>query len=311
MAAFHLSPDDEGRHLVGTDALWGESWYHDFAAADGSYGGYARLGLYPNLGVAWYWVYLVRRGKPLVFIRDHTVACPPKDAPLDLTTDRYQASWRCTDPLQSWRITTEGTGVALTDPSGAFHGEPGSEVPLRIDLTWTGAAPVFPYSMTTRYEQAAWVEGEMVVGDERFEVRCPGERDHSWGVRDWWAFPWVWSSGRLDEGTWFHTVRSLVTGARASNFQTGFIVDPDMTMHTVTHVDFTPTIDAEKLLVRGDLAIEGLALAVTAELQAPVLLVSPEGKESRFPRALSRFEARDGRSGYGWTELNWPDGWPK
>ncbi|HEY5164438.1 MAG TPA: hypothetical protein VIJ44_00665, partial [Acidimicrobiia bacterium] len=72
MVAFHLSASDEGRHLAGTDALWGESWYHDFAAADGSYGGYARLGLYPNLGVAWYWVHLVRRGQPLVLIRDHT-----------------------------------------------------------------------------------------------------------------------------------------------------------------------------------------------------------------------------------------------
>ena len=311
MAAFQLSPNDEGRHLAGTDELWGESWYHDFAAADGSYGGYARLGLYPNLGVAWYWVYLVRRGQPLVFIRDHTVACPAKDAPLDLSTDRYRASWRCTEPLRSWRITTDGTGTALADPAQAFHGEAGPDVPVRIDLTWTGAASVFPYTMTTRYEQAAWVEGEMVIGDERIEVRCPGERDHSWGVRDWWAFPWLWSSGRLDDGTWFHAVRSLVTGAGASNFQTGFIVDPDMAMHTVTHVDFTPTIDAEKLLVRGDLDIEGLELAVTAELQAPVLLVSQEGKESRFPRAVSRFEARDGRTGYGWTELNWPDGWPQ
>jgi hypothetical protein len=105
VAAFQLSPNDEGRHLAGTDELWGESWYHDFAAADGSYGGYARLGLYPNLGVAWYWVYLVRRGQPLVFIRDHTVACPAKDAPLDLSTDRYRASWRCTEPLRSWRVT--------------------------------------------------------------------------------------------------------------------------------------------------------------------------------------------------------------
>ena len=34
MPAFDLRPADEGRHLPGTDDLWGESWYHDFAAAD-------------------------------------------------------------------------------------------------------------------------------------------------------------------------------------------------------------------------------------------------------------------------------------
>ena len=60
-----LSATDEDRHLPGTDIFWGESWYHDFAAADGSYGGYLRLGLYPNQKVAWSWVYLVRKARPL------------------------------------------------------------------------------------------------------------------------------------------------------------------------------------------------------------------------------------------------------
>ena len=80
MAAFDLTARDEGRHLPGTDALWGESWYHDFAAADGSYGGYLRLGLYPNQKLAWYWVHLVRDGEPLVVVRDHEVPCPAFDA---------------------------------------------------------------------------------------------------------------------------------------------------------------------------------------------------------------------------------------
>ncbi len=311
MVAFHLTDQDEGRHLAGSDELWGESWYHDFAAADGSYGGYLRLGLYPNLGVTWYWLYLVRRGEPLVFIRDHAAPCPKPDQPLDVTGDRFRASWRCTEPLSTWHITTEGTAVALGDPSGAFHDEDGPDVPVRVDLEWQGVASAFPYTETTRYEQAAWVAGEMVVGDERIEVHCPGERDHSWGRRDWWAFPWLWTAGRLDDGTWFHGVRSLVTGAGASNFQTGFVLDPDLTLHRLQQLDFTPELDAEKLLVRGDLTLGGLQLAVRAELQAPVLLVSPEGVESRFPRALSHFDAQDGRAGFGWTELNWPDGWPR
>ena len=59
----HLSDADEGRHLPGTEELWGESWYHDWAASDGSYGGYLRLGLYPNRNVVWYWVALVYDGK--------------------------------------------------------------------------------------------------------------------------------------------------------------------------------------------------------------------------------------------------------
>src|SRR5436309_9893854 len=37
-------------HRPGTDRLWGESWYFDFASADGSVGGFVRVGDYPNLG---------------------------------------------------------------------------------------------------------------------------------------------------------------------------------------------------------------------------------------------------------------------
>ena len=308
--AFQVTEQDEGRHLPGTDELWGESWYHDFAAADGSYGGYARLGLYPNLGVVWYWLHLVRRGRPLVLVRDHAAPLPADDA-LDVRAERFHASWRCTDPLLAWRITTEGTATMLADPADAFHGEQGPDVPVRVDLGWRGAASAFPYTQTTRYEQATWVEGEVVIGDERIEVRCPGERDHSWGVRDWWAFPWLWTSGRLEDGTWFHAVRSLVGETGDAYFQTGFVVEPNMALRPVARVAFTPELDDEKLLRRGDLDLDGLGLRVTPELQAPVLLVAPDGRESRFPRALSRFEARDGRVGRGWTELNWPDGWPR
>ena len=308
MVAFHLDGSDEGRHLPGPETLWGESWYHDFAAADGSYGGYLRLGLYPNQDVVWYWLHLVRAGEPLVLIRDHAVPCPPRDASLDLAHGDLRALWQCTEPWRRWHVTTEGTGTVLPNPAEAFHGERGEQVPVRIDLEWEGIAPCFPYAETTRYEQSARVAGEMVIGDQRIEVSCPGQRDHSWGVRDWWLFPWIWTSGRLDDGTWWHAVRSLVPGVEV--FQTGYVIDPDLAMHPVDRVDATPELDGEKLPLGTQLRIGDLELTMTAELHAPVLLVSPGGKQSRFPRALCRFETPDGRHGRGWTEFNWPDGFP-
>lgn len=306
-AAFELGPADEGRHPPGTEELWGESWYHDFAAEDGSYGGYARLGLYPNLGVVWYWVHLVRRGKPLVLIRNHAVPCPSGDA-LDLAADGLTASWQCAEPLTRWRITTEGTAIELANPADAFHDERGPDVPVRVDLEWLGVAPCFPYTMTTRYEQSALVTGEMVIGDERIAVDCPGQRDHSWGVRDWWLFPWIWTSGRLEDGTYWHAVRSMIPDVEV--FQTGYLVGTDGVLRPVETVRAEPEVDGEKLPVRAALAIGDLELEMTAELHAPVLLVSPEGKESRFPRTLCHFATPDGREGRGWTEFNWPDGSP-
>ena len=66
----------------GPEELWGESWYLDWAAADASYGGYVRLGLYPNLGLSWWWIALVGADRPLVLVVDHELPCPEGDAAL-------------------------------------------------------------------------------------------------------------------------------------------------------------------------------------------------------------------------------------
>jgi hypothetical protein len=309
-----LEAKDEGRHLPGTDRFWGESWYHDFAAADGSYGGYLRLGLYPNQQLAWYWVHLVRRGEPLVVVRDHEV--PAADAVassrdehrVEVASARVRGSWGPDEPLRSYRITTDGTGVALADPAEAFRDETGPEVDVHLDLTWTGVAAPFPYTATTRFEQSAWVAGDVTIGGERIEVRCPGQRDHSWGVRDWWLFGWVWCSGRLDDGTWWHSARSIVP--KVDIFETGYVITPDMTLTPVEQIAVDYELDADQLPVRGSLGVGELELTWTAELHAPVLLVSPDGKRSRFPRSMCRFETADGRTGRGWLELNLPEGVP-
>jgi hypothetical protein len=309
-----LQPADEGRHLPGTDQLWGESWYHDFAAADGSYGGYLRLGLYPNQEIAWYWVYLVRPGQPLVVIRDHAVPAPDRAASdathgrVEVASDRVRGAWDPVEPLRKYRITTEGTGIALANPADAFHAEHGPDVAVSLDLTWEGVAAPFMYTATTRFEQSAWVTGQVTIGGERIDVHCPGQRDHSWGVRDWWQFGWVWCSGRLDDGTWWHTARSIVP--KVDIFQTGYVITPDIALHPVQDVKVTYDLDDEELPQRGTLAVGDLELAWKAEMQAPVLLVSGEGKESRFPRAVCTFDTPDGRTGRGWIEFNFPEGVP-
>jgi len=306
-----LRASDEGRHLPGTDGLWGESWYHDWASADGTYGGYLRLGLYPNRGVAWYWVALVREGRPLVLLRDHDVPAPTTPigeatTAIEVSSPRVRGTWEAREPLRSYRITTEGTAIELADPAAVFDDERGPEVSISLDLTWEGVAAPFVYAATTRFEQSARVHGEVTIGDERITVECPGQRDHSWGVRDWWSFPWVWCSGRLDDGTWWHCARSAL--AKVELFQTGYVITPDMTLTPVETVGLDYELDGAQLPTSAALAVGDLELRLTPELHAPVHLVSAEGKRSRFPRAMCSVSTPDGRTGHGWLEFNLPEG---
>jgi hypothetical protein len=200
---------DEGHHDPDAIELWNESWYFDFATPDGTLGGYVRVGLYPNLGTVWYWAYLVGDGRPLVAVRDHEVPLP-KAGSLEVRAEGLWSELVCETPLEHWSVNLEAFGVALDDPADAYRGERGHRVAVGLDLEWVEAAPAQASVGLPRYEQACVVQGEILLGDERIQVDAFGERDHSWGPRDWWTMPWCWTAGRLDDGTAFHAFRPRV-----------------------------------------------------------------------------------------------------
>jgi hypothetical protein len=299
---------DEGRHAPGPEELWGESWYLDWAAPDASYGGYVRLGLYPNLGKSWWWIALVGADRPLVLVVDHDLPCPEGDAALTPANGSTGVAISWSEPFGRFRVVSEADGVELADPAQAFHGLEGPSVPVRLDLEWASRAEVFPYAMTTRYEISSWVTGTVTVGGETMTVDCGGQRDHSWGVRDWWQFPWNWTSGHLDDGSFVHAARSIIPGLEL--FATGYTVDPGGALTPADEVENSVDIDAEKLPTGARQRIGAVGFTTEPVGHAPILLVAPDGREARFPRALCRYTTDDGRAGTGWTEYNWPEGFP-
>ncbi|MBV8559845.1 MAG: hypothetical protein JO050_03675 [Acidimicrobiia bacterium] len=308
MSATRVDPGDEGRHEPEpADPLWNESWYFDFATPDGSLGGYVRVGLYPNLGTTWYWAYLVGPGRPLVAVRDHDVPLP-RGPSLELRAEGLWADTVCEAPLEHWSVNLEAFAVALDDPAEAYRAERGDRVGFGLDLEWVAAAPAQMSVGLPRYEQPCAVQGEVLVGEERISVDAFGERDHSWGHRDWWTMPWCWTAGRLGDGTAFHAFRPLID----IPFASGFVAPASA--GAADGANAVDVVDVEHFTVQTELGAEGLPTSAAMELgdlrlgvtpvsHAPVLLEAPDGRVSRFPRSLCRFESTaDGRTGWGWTE---------
>lgn len=293
-------PADEGRHAPGDDRLWNESWYFDFAAPDGSLGGYVRIGLYPNLGAVWYWACLVGPGRRSVMVVDHDVAIPARS--LELRADGLWADHNCEAPLDHWSLGLEAFGVALDDPADAYRGMVGERMPLGFDLEWETDGEVFRYPPgLDRYEIPCRVHGEVLVGKERLELDGIGQRDHSWGVRDWWAMGWCWTAFRMDDGRRLHAV---VPGS--SPFSIGYVQRPTDEAEGVAYAAVSTVEGAEGMPSAASLAIGETDFTVDPLAWAPVLLVSPDGRLSRFPRAMARFTGADGVEGLGWIELNQP-----
>jgi hypothetical protein len=301
-----LAAADELYHRPGEGPWWGESWYFDFATRDGSLGGYVRLGLYPNQRVAWYWACLVGEGRPLVSVVDHDVS-PPRAPSLEIRADGLWADHNVETPFDHMTLGCEAFALGLGDPAEMYGSPRGDRVPFGLDLEWEtdGVAYAYPPG-TSRYEVPCRVHGEVLVGDERIAVDAIGERDHSWGERDWWVLGWTWSAGWLDDGTRFHG-----TAVRLADdvvpYHPGFVQPPGGSLAGVDHTAATHVLGEHGFPTSATTSYDDLSLEVEPVAFAPVLLEDGAGRVSRFPRALCRFrDPATGRTGAGWAEWNQP-----
>ncbi|HUA41305.1 MAG TPA: hypothetical protein VMA32_07065 [Streptosporangiaceae bacterium] len=303
---WQLAAADEELHPPGPQLLWNESYYFDFAAPDGSVGGYVRLGLYPNWNRAWYWACIVRPGRPLVLLADNAVPLPEPGS-TTVRTPAITAGQQITQPLLAAKVSLQAMAFVLPEPVAAYGGlSTAAPVQLAMDLDWITEGGVYPYKDLPRYEIPCRVTGSVRVGDDEIAVSGWGERDHSWGERDWWQISWLWSSGRLADGTAFHGMQANI------GFAIGwpsFAVPPGGEVSHLTgfcaQTDFGPDDFPQQSRLR----LPGAPMTAVPVAFAPVAMTSPDGRLSRFPRALCEFTADDGRTGYGWTEWNQPPGW--
>jgi hypothetical protein len=201
------------------------------------------------------------------------------------------------------RVTARGTATAYGAPYDALHQVPGRDAVFELDLTWTTDAPTHLWRQTTRYEIPCHVTGYIRVDGERIDIDWAGQRDHSWGPRDWWAFGWCWMAVHLDDGSRWHSAAiSAFPGVGMGSFA------HDGVLTEISAA--TASTDATRAGLFGDTTetVEpgGHKLMLSPVGFAPVRLEAADGRVSFFPRATCRVSTSDGRRGVGWLEWNTP-----
>ena len=291
-----IYPADERRHRPGSGPGWEESWYLDFAAADGSLAGYVRLGLHPGTGQAWFWAAVVGGGPPLVTLRDHDVA-PPAGRSLEVRASGLWAELVCETPLEHWSVGMEAFGVALDDPLEAWGRERGDPWALGLDVEWEALGPCAAWAGGggDGYSQPCGVSGDVLVGARRFQLDGSGLRIHQWGPRAWIP-PWAWAAGRLDDATSFLAVGGgALTGVAVDARAEGLLRSARLQASSSVPGGGGAGGGAG---AGGAGAGEVLELSATAVAHAPVRVPGP----GRLDRIFCRYDAPDGRHGYGWAE---------
>jgi len=301
-----IDPADEARHEPTDDRFWNESYYFDFHDDAGELGGYIRVGLYPNLGLTWYWACVVGAGRPLVTLID--AAAPlPSPGDLDVTGKAFTARHRCEEPTRRFHVEVEGGAMSLADPAEVYRALGGTRSPIALDLRWETDGPGgYRFRDLARYEIPCDVRGTIAVGAETFAFAGHGQRDHSWGVRDWWAHAWCWNAGRLEDGTRFHSVAPRTLAGEKLPWAAGYVQPPGEPLEPISTSSARESLGANGLPTAGRIEVGALHLAVAPRFFSPVLLTDPDGRVSRFPRCLARFSDNSGRAGFGWIEWNQP-----
>ncbi len=294
------APEDEGRHAPGPEPAWNESWYFDAISDDGSLGLYVRLGRVPNQGLSLYTAAVVGPGRPAVMVVDAAAPLPALDDDAQaISRDGLRATQTCEAPLQRFRVTLAAVGAAHADESAPLRDEPGAPADVELDLIWETDGVPYQWRIATRYEIPCRVSGTVRVDGEEIAFAGVGQRDHSWGARDWWANDWMWNALHLDDGTHTHTVTvPEMPGLAVGYIQRG----DDLTeLQTATTAE---TIADNGLIASATITSEDLTTEIEPVAFGALRLVAPDGRVTHFPRAMCTVSVPDGRTGVGWIEFN-------
>jgi hypothetical protein len=231
---------------------------------------------------------------------------PKSASSLELRHEGLWADHVIEVPNEHMSINLEAFGLSLDDPAEVYHDPRGTVVPFGFELDFITDRGAYQWPpVTPRYEIPCRVQGQILVGDERIEFDGWGQRDHSWGAaRDWWAMPWSWTAGRLEDGERWHSAGGF---SAQSEWGVGYelaagsdqFVESDLVQVEIDEGREGMPTGTRTRFGQFDVQFEPIAFS-------PVLLVHPDGREARFPRAMAKVTHADGRTGGGWIEWNQP-----
>jgi hypothetical protein len=199
-----IEPGDEDVHGIGTDEHWQESWYFNWADPERSLFGLSRIGFRYHQSQVDGLVLSLRGGRPEYLYpgvnRRQSEAWTAQSAAGGLRAGRL--TFRMEEPLRRWRLLLRGR-----------H---------EMDLTFEAFTPAFDYrhggELPRDVAGAHFEQSGRVTGRTRFRGRdtaidgC-GQRDRSWGVRDWARVAgWDWIAAQFGEDLSFSVWRGLSDG---------------------------------------------------------------------------------------------------
>jgi hypothetical protein len=315
--SFGIRPEDEGLHPHDPAIeSWNESIFYDFCSADAGVAGHVRIGHMPGQSRVWVWCFVAFDGEWVAF--EDPATSLDRVSYFDVRSERFSFERRVIEPLLVSEIEARGVGRFV---SGPRSGEP---APFAFALRFEALGPCHTIGdrgieghtadelEASRFEQPMRVTGRCEIAGATRDAAGWGERDHSWGPRDWnieWTFLAL-------SGPKLQSMAVRVQFDEETYFDTGYLANDGM-MHTVEEADFSLEIVPDR--VAGHVRVvdtAGRSLEGTIEplsqarIDASHAFSPPQASDYR--RTLLRLTPDDGgHPHHGFLETNrFPHGFP-
>ncbi|MBI0584340.1 MAG: hypothetical protein ISF22_08965 [Methanomassiliicoccus sp.] len=291
-------------HKAGESREWNESFYFNFYDRGNDVCMFMRVGLKPNADERSAFCFIMMPDGSVVGLKDHEALGEGTLEAKGLKFEKVEAEKR-------WRMTFHGHMARMTERGPV-------PVPATFALEFEALNKVFDYRecvdgegekisrqvASEHLEQFGKVTGTLEVGGERFDITGLGERDHSWGVRDWNAPKmWIWLTAQFSKDLALNVTKLFVEEGEVS---AGFfhmngkdipLVKADI--RTVLDPDGTPRSLAMSLVDSN-----GGKHKVTAEVMRMVAMPFPsrDGKTISVMHETLAEYTFNGQKGYGIAE---------
>lgn len=179
-----LDAADEYTHKPNERPDWRESYYFNWVDLDSGVSGFSTIGLLPNVSKKEFVFALFFDGEREAYFVEPDGAIP-KDFHESLSDGVL--SYEVVEPFKEWRIRYKGKNI-------------------KADIRWIGRFPAYDFgqgsgtSWAGHFEQSGAPEGRIEFSDGKIiEFSGLGERDKSWGARDWHIDRWYALHAQFDE----------------------------------------------------------------------------------------------------------------
>jgi hypothetical protein len=317
-----LEPEDEYCHTPDDATNYNESMYFNVFDPGNKVGGWFRLGNRPNEGHAEMsnCIYLPDGRIGFMFAR-----------PEITSNDEMNAGGlriEVVEPFKKLHVTYDGKICLLerpfemANPSQAFRNNP--IVPCKVDLDYTGVAPMFGGKMVhadgseieidaeksfakAHYEQHMAAQGTIEIGEERFDVSGWGLRDKSWGPRYWQNIYWYrWLP--MNFGADFAMMLSIIANTEGKVRRSGMVLrDGEYTMIRDCRIESEWDTNWYQTRLKAWAKTDDREYEVEGRIMSLIPLRNrreqPDGSmlQTRITEGMTEYRC-DGKTGYGLSE---------